>query len=447
MERKLWRRKLAIDWIWIGFIVGLAFLMTGFLIGPRLPAEYQKAACIGNVDLPGPFGFELNCDSPEFMWLAREPSGLLSKNSPRQARPGLIIAAAILQMPFSLVVAYGGPPQPIGQGTRDTAGIIKSFENNLPTYLAYILLNICILLASFFVLRRMMEREYDGQPIDFAGALIIISSGWLLVANDVTKAFVWSPNTQMFNILVPVLSLYVTLRLLRGGLFDRPFVLGIGIVVGLGMTAYPFFAIVTVCAIPPAIFAMVTERTHRGRAATHLAALLVLSVVPSLLWYAFVRATTGSFFQYEMAQGEIVWMGEAWAKGFGPFLDKWFGNLWGLLGFAAPQAIPLAVVVAWLSIFALRHRAALRGADQGWLITAAGLYVSIAALGFYTCVGWIVDRLAYPPIPPLIAAAGAMALVLNRKLPATQRRELAAGFLIIALAQMAFVIVKDGPWS
>lgn len=242
----VWRART--DWIWLGFIVGLAFLMTGFLIGPRVPAKDQEDNCVANVNLPGPFGFGLNCDSPELIWLAREPSGLLTKNSYRQSRPGLIIAAAILQVPLSLVVPFGAPPQKIGWG--DVEGINKLFKNNLPTYLAYVLLNIGILIASFFILRRVMEREHDRRAIHSASALLIVSTGLLLVANDVTKAFVWSPHMQMFNILVPVLCFYVTLRLLRGGLSDRSFVLGIGLKVGLGLTAYAFFVVVTACAIP-----------------------------------------------------------------------------------------------------------------------------------------------------------------------------------------------------
>ena len=445
MERGGRRRKLTVDGIWLGFIAGLALLMTGFLIGPRLPPPFQKDNCVGNIELAGPFGFELNCDSPEFMWLAREPAGLLAKNSPRQLRPGLIIAAAILQAPVSLVVGYKAPPQAIDPGTDDTAAIVRSFENELPAYLAYILLNIGTLLACFFVLRRLMAREQDGRAVDAAGGVIVVSTGLLLVANDVTKAFVWSPHTQLFNILAPVLALYVTLRVLRGGLFDRPFMLGIGLAVGLGMTAYPVFAVVTACAIPLAVWAIVRERTRRGRGAAHLAAFIVLTVLPSLLWYAFVRLTTGAFFSAETSMGEIVWMAAAWEKGVAPFLVQWFGNLWGLLRYTAPQAIPLVAVIAWLAIFAERHRAALGG--TGWLIAAAGLYVGVATLGFYTCVGWIVDRLGYPPVASLMAAAGAVALVLNDKLSPAQRRELAAGFVVITLAQTVFVVVKDGPWS
>lgn len=433
--------------IWLGFLLSLTALMIGFLLGPHAPADQQKLVCVANVDLPGPFGFDLNCDSPELMWLAREPSGLLAKDNARQSRPGLVIAAAILQVPLSFVITYGAAPQAIAAGTDDTAAITKSLENNLPTYLAYVLLNVGILVASFFILRRVIEQRHESRATDSASALLVVSIGLLLVANDVTKAFVWSPHTQMFNIFVPVLSLYVTLRLLRGGLLNRSFVLGIGFTVGLGLTAYPFFVVVAACAIPPALWMTIKERTKRGRAAAHLSALIVLSVVPSLLWYAYVRTTTGGFFQFEISKHQVVWMAETWAGGIEPFVHDWFGHLWGLLGLAAPQVIPVAVLIAWLAIFAVRHRTALRGTDQLWPIVASALYVSITVLGFYTCVGWIVDRLAYPPIPPLIAAAGAAALVLNRTLSTSQRRELVAGVVLIAITQMVVAIVKVGPWS
>lgn len=440
MDKAAWRIRL-------GFMVGLAFLLAGFLIGPRVQPQEQKAGCVGNIHLPGPFGIELNCDSPEFMWLAREPSALLTKNR-RQSRPGLIIAAAMLQMPLSQVVPFNAPPRMIGP-TNDTAAIVNSFDNNLPTYLAYVLLNISILIVSFVILQTMMEQhENDGRAKGAANALIIVSTGFLLVANDVTKAFVWSPHTQMFNILVPVLAFYVTLRLLRGGLLDRFFVLSIGLTVGFGLTAYPVFVVIAACAIPIAIWTIITERKHRGRAAAHLASLLVLSIIPSLVWYVYVRATTGSFFVFEIAQdGDVVWMAEDWAEGIGHFVAEWLKSLWEVLSLAAPQAIPLVALIALLVIFALHYRAALRHADQVWLIMAAGVYVSGALLGFYTCIGDGEARLAYSSIPPLIAASGAVALVLNQQLPAIEQRKLPTGFLIIALVQMLVVVVKDGPFS
>jgi uncharacterized membrane protein len=77
----------------------------------------------------------------------------------------------------------------------------------------------------------------------------------------------------------------------------------------------------------------------------------------------------------------------------------------------------------------------------------AALYVSFVVLGFYTCCGWTVDRLAYPLIPALLAAVAVAAVVVARRIDAERRPIFALGCALIALAQMVHVVVKDGPWS
>jgi hypothetical protein len=88
--------------------------MAGYLVGPRIVDDVQNEKCVGNISLPGPFGIHLNCDSPEFLALASEPAGLLKAKNYRQSRPGLILAAAALSAPLSLIVkpvAQGTPPE------------------------------------------------------------------------------------------------------------------------------------------------------------------------------------------------------------------------------------------------------------------------------------------------------------------------------------------------
>src|ERR1019366_10797319 len=101
-------------------------------------------------------------------------------------------------------------------------------DRDLPAYLAYIALNIAILLAAFFVLRLIVRpwMSHDG-----ATRIIIAASGLVLIAYDVVKAFVWSPHTQMFNILVPVLALYATLRAWGGAMLNRRFTLAMAALV------------------------------------------------------------------------------------------------------------------------------------------------------------------------------------------------------------------------
>jgi hypothetical protein len=432
---------------WPLFLIGFALFGLGLLIGPRVPAADAKYNCVGNVQLEGPFGFALNCDSPEFMWLARDPSALLDHANSRQSRPGLILLAALIQAPLSLTIAPDGPPTPVSQGLYEPLRVAQTFSQDQPAYFAYILLNVAILLASFHVLRLTIER---GAPAHSgAAAIIVAATGLLLVANDVTKAFLWSPHTQMFNILVPVMAVYATQRVVADARVERKFALAMGLLVGLGMTAYPVFAVIPICVLLPAVIGLLRERSHaaRRRDAASLALLGILSAVPWALWYVYVRITTDGFFAAELHLRQVVWMKDALADGLGAFFSQWFDYLGQLLQLAAPQAVSLAALVGWLALTlaaTVRQRIELAAASR---IIAIGVYVSCAVLGFYTCVGWIVERLAYPAIPPLIVAAGAIAAMIAQRLAPRPRTIFAAGCLALAVAQVIYEVAKQGPWS
>jgi len=437
--------------VWPLFLIGFWLLCLGLLIGPRVPAVDAGYNCVGNVELWGPFGFELNCDSPEFMWLARDPEGLINHLNSRQSRPGLILLAALIQAPLSLIVAPAGEPTPVYQGLYDPARVAWSFFQDRPAYLAYILLNLAMLLASFHVLRRAIEHRHAARY--GAEAVIIVATGLLLVANDVTKAFVWSPHTQMLNILVPVLAVYATRRVIEDRHLDRKFAVAIGLVVGIGMTIYPFSVVIPACMLPPVLIGMVHTRSARirRRDLTSLALLGLLSVAPSALWYAFLRIAADQIFYAELDLKQVVWMKDALADGIGALLAQWFDYLGQLLEMAAPQAIALAALAGWLAlslVIAVRRRQiALPQLSAALPMIAIGLYVSFAVLGFYTCVGWITERLAYPAIPPLLFAAGATAILIARRLPTGARSLLAGGCLAIAMAQIIYEVAKEGPWS
>ena len=447
-------RRPATTWrspAWPVFLIGFALLGLGLLIGPRVPDRDAGYNCVGNIYLRGPFGFSLNCDSPEFMWLARDPAGLVDHVNSRQSRPGLILLAAAIQAPLSLVLPPDGPPVPVYQGLYDPLRVAQSVIQDRPAYVAYILLNVAILLMSFVALRLAIERD---QPVrSTSAAVIVAATGVLLIANDVTKAFFWSPHTQMFNILVPVLAVYATRQVVLRGRLDRHFALVMGAVIGLGMTAYPVFAVIAACMLPPALVGMLRETSWvaRRRGVVNLAILLALTALPLALWYVYVRATTGGFFNAELDLHQVVWMKDALARGLGVFLAQWFGYLAELLVFAAPQMLGLATLIVWLvasAVVAIRtRRVAPKNLASAVPMIITGLYVSCAVLGFYTCVGWITDRLAYPMIPPLVIAAGATAVAIAQRLAPWPRAVLAGGCLAVAAAQVIYEVVKLGPWS
>src|SRR5262249_248065 len=143
---------------WPLFLLGFALFGLGLLIGPRLSTDDEAGYhCVGNVALAGPFGFELNCDSPEFTWLARDPARLIASVSSRQSQPGLILLEAVITAPLPLVIAPDGPPRPVYQGLYDPPRVAATFVQDRPAYLAYILINLAIVLATFHVLRRIIE--------------------------------------------------------------------------------------------------------------------------------------------------------------------------------------------------------------------------------------------------------------------------------------------------
>ena len=430
---------------WLGFLAGLAVLMTALLIGPRVEPQDQKQTCVGNVELPGPFGLSLNCDSPQFMALARDPSALLAPDNARQARPGLIAVAVLLERPLALLFrSYGPPAKSVEQGLQNPAQITRSFSQDLPAYFAYVIINVATLLASFHLLR-LIVLPWAGR--DGTAGLVIAASGLILVANDVVKAFVWSPHTQMFNVLVPLLALYATWRAWNGAMADRSFALAMGVIAGLGFTAYPVFVVIPACIVPAAMVALWRDRAVARPVAINATLLLALCLLPYALWYAYVRAVTGGFFHMELALGEVSWMAKSWAKGPGVLVADWLDKAWQFIAFAAPQAIALAGLTAWLLLAALFDPAAKASLKRTLPMAWAALYVSFVVLGFYTCVGWTVDRLAYPIIPPLLAAAAVGAVAIARRLNAQRRHVFAAGCALIALAQVIYVVLKDGPWS
>src|SRR5881628_2972557 len=91
--------------------------------------------------------------------------------------------------------------------------------------------------------------------------------------------------------------------------------------------------------------------------------------------------------------------------------SEWLSKFEWMLRYAAPQAAILVVLLLFLAAVAVgRGSAAGAALRRASIVVAAGLFVSAAVLVFYTCLGWVFPRLAYPLIPPLIVAAGALAL-------------------------------------
>jgi hypothetical protein len=431
------------QWLWLA--AALAAIMLGLFVGPRVPDGRQAELCVVNVHLAGPFGISLNCDSPELMRLARDPAALLEPRNTRQSRPGLIGAAALLALPLApLADLAERAGARAARADIDPGRVANSLAKDFPGYVAYISLNVAFLLLSFGLFRRICAPLVASAE----STAIAVSMGVLLVANDVVKAFGWSPHTQMLNILVPIFALYACVRAVEGALASRRFAVLTGLTTGLGVTAYPLFFIVVPCVLAGGLASIVLHRRSIWGSAINLALLAALAVLPEGLWYTFVRIETGGFYQHEMALGQVTWMLESARGGLGTMASAWLQNFIGLLDMAAGQAVPLAALLVVLAVAAIANPAiAFTAVRRQALIIASSIMVAALVLAFYASVGLIIPRLAFAGIPPLMVAAGAAALAVSAGLNRAQRQALGLACLAIAVGQTILMIVKDGPYS
>lgn len=438
------------DQSWLWFSAALAILLLGLLIGPRVADNKQAAYCVVNVHLAGPFGIALNCDSPEYLRLATTPSALLEKNNTRQTRPGMILAAYVVSLPF---LPLSNIPSLLGiEASRpdvDPKRINNALAQQFPAYAAYIALNLLILYAAFFCFRRLcVEVTTDNGP---ATQLMIGLGGFLIVANDVVKASFWTPHSQMFNVFVPVFAVYIFVRALHGAFLERNFAILTGLIMGIGLTAYPLFIVAILSTLIAGLLSLTRPKIFAAqmRWLANGVLFIAASASPALIWYVFVRVKTGGFYSHEFAQGPDAWIPAALSQGGLELLvlkvAQYFTTM---LTLAVKQAFPLAALLVIAVAVALKHpKATATALRRNWAFALAALIVSGGTAGFYSLAGDMHFRWAFATIPPFMIVAIVIILAVCQKLSTIERRIVGSACFLIAACQLAFTIIKNGPFS
>lgn len=418
----------------------LALFMLLLFIGPRLPDDLQAKYCVVNVHLPKGFGVSLNCDSPEFLRLAREPSALLEAQNTRQSRPGLIAVAAALR--WALTPLNSLLTKVHIQASRsdiDPNRISGALANDVTAYLAYIIINIGIILAVFYCLLRTCEPWTVGVR---GAPLVLTAGGMLLLANDCAKDFLWSPHNQLFILFVPVFAFHVTCRALFGALVNPRFAIGTGLAIGFGMTAYPLFAVACVSVSIGGVYFALTHASKSTllRSVAGLLIVAVLTVLPWALWMLFVRLKTGAFYFHDASGQDAMLMAKAWREGIGALLSSLFLNVRTLLMFAWPQAIPTLSLGLFAAAAGMLGRRKAGFDRRFFLLSLAASLVSAIVAIFYAMVV-LLPRIAFAITPPLTILAVAGALAVAQRDP-TKQKAVVWGSGLIALAAATYTILK-----
>jgi hypothetical protein len=386
------------------------------LVGPRYHDPIVRPMSYRNIDLPGPFGLSLSVDSPNFMRLALEPAQLFEPRELRQSRPGLVLAAAPLALGLAQIV---GPPP-------------------VASFLAYMLLHIAILVASFALYLRIVWPRNEMVPLP------VYLTGLLLLFNNVTAYFMLSPHTCLFNLLAPLLCLWIADRAWHNDLFRERRVFLVALLSGLGFVSYGSFLL----AFPALLLPAVVRERGAGRALGvaflgRVVAVGAILVAPVVAWYALVMSVNGTFYSAEVEVFRMfVWIADGLRT-----------HGWGWVGGKLVALTQLGMRKgAWMSMPALLIVAAAflihpppRGTlwrqvrDDAVLAT----FVCVLFGTFFVLSGWVFNRNMYSASVPFIAVAGSCVAYTVRVLPRNRLRVANWAFALAAVVYGALVLVKD----
>lgn len=160
----------------------------------------ENPACGRVIQLESHAKILINCDSAVFMKDAQELKRLWDGRSVYQDRP---LYASVASGMAHLLKIFGFPEQSrkiVGNSGTTT-------EYFLTYYISFLFLNLFTLVAAvLFGLKYVFKSIILDNRIKLILSSIIIL---VIAGNEITKTYFWTPHSQMFNILLPTISLYL----------------------------------------------------------------------------------------------------------------------------------------------------------------------------------------------------------------------------------------------
>jgi hypothetical protein len=403
------------------WIAGNVLLVTVAAFALMLaPAPPAGTPCVETYRVWGPLQMVVSCDSYEFVEGALHPGRLSMTRSYRQTRP-LWVAIA------SLLTFAEFPPY---------------VQLLIPGWLPYVFLNFILLVISLMLFRRLIE------PAAWTTSLAVVLLGTLLIFNDVVKGFFWSAHTQMWNVLVPLISISVALAFLRRPTRSWQFMAASGALLGIGLLAYGTLIIAVAAAVAAIALAywMARERPPLLITLAKVCLFTAAAAAPSLIWMRILTMTTGSYYHPEFEDcREFVWMYDYWRGGdpqalqhqqlCGPvprpgeipglFARHVWNVLWPVLGLVV---LPLA------GVFSARFKESIR---ERSLILIAAAITFVICLGCFGLLGFYRNRLAFNVVVPVIVAAS---VILTSQIERMTKKHAVVTLLLLIVAAAACVM-------
>jgi len=307
----------------------------------------------------------INCDSAVFMKDAQSPSRLFDGESVYQDRPAQALFAWVMSN-FLKVVGFPNSSREIVGNSGETTLYQSTF------YLSYLMVNLLILLVA---VKLAINYVYPGNHTrkTFSNASSVLLIIFLVAGNELTKTFFWTPHSQMFNVLLPVLALVLISNREKISTFKVFLSLTVGLV--FLMFFYPLFGL------------LLTILIYGSYSKFWKRALIISTVLSGYLLYPRVlEFLGGSYSNYAISNfRQYVWIVDALKQG--NIFDRSISNLWSFLStFPVIPSVLILMTVVLASGTAPtfgKNRFSIISEAAPYLVFLAVYLTALFTMGFY----------------------------------------------------------------
>ena len=402
-------------------ILGLSVLA---LTQPAPPTDVNNCAFVN--EMGQGMRHILNCDAVEYLAIAHTPSMVMTWAHPyRQSRPLSYLAPHVVALPLRLSswLSAHGPYKPFAA-----------------EFVAFALINLVVLIVTMLCFIRLMRMARTSVPLGIELLFTLVVLG----ANDVTKIFFWSPHSQIYNLLVPCVTMYLIVRMLDAGRalsLRQALLFGLG--TGIGLLMYGSFSVLLVCACATQLLAyrkiLVPFIIGAAAVATYAA------------WVAYVRVTAGFFYSYETEMyRQFVWLIDCYKAGADVCIPQLQLNGWKTLDMLAKMTmVPLALIVAVRVARLVWPQSSSAAAPVNRHVAPAVAACLFVASMLLLLMGGAANmpRLFWVLMPPLLLVLAIELQQLRAALAPRGQRALSAVVFSAALVHLVIFALRQGPYQ
>jgi hypothetical protein len=330
-------------------------------------------------------GFTVNGDSYAFSSVAEEPSKLLIKNEKRQSRPLYALLGSAFSIPIKAVISLTGFHPVHGVETDIRAGGLAV----IPVFAGFIIINALALLLSLLLFDSLLRRCGISQP------LIYLLVPFMLF-NEPVKTFFWTAHQQIFNILSPLIGIWLLDRIANSSRRISPVKLSLlSFSCGILLLLYGSFLLL----LPVIIAGIWLNARFLSQRISIPAVLNVVFffLLPTLLWIQYLNVFASGYYSHELAKyRQLVWITDELQKGFLPFFSRWYINT---QFFLSSIYIPLMFLIL---AFVLNVKKKIRMPEGRLSLKMASFIIFMLFFLFHWMLGFYASRLSFALVPPLL---------------------------------------------